>query len=202
MSTQKKIIYTIGYSSFEIDSFIETLKKHNINAIVDVRSSPYSQDKSEFNREALKESLNKKHIAYVFLGEECGARVSDSSCYINGKVDYSLVAKTDLFKTGIQRLLNGAEKYSLALMCAEKDPITCHRTILICRYLIKEGVSVKHVLENGNIEFHEDSEKRLLKLFKLHHPDLFRTEQDRLNEAYSRQGEKIAYEAEDQKEII
>jgi len=194
MSAKEKIIYTIGYSSFEIDSFIETLKKHKINAVVDVRSSPYSQYKSEFNREHLKESLKKNHISYVFLGEECGARVSDNSCYINGKVDYSLVAKTNLFKTGIQRLLNGAEKYSLALMCAEKDPITCHRTILVCRNILGEGVSIRHILENGDIEFHKDSEQRLLKIFKLNHPDLFRSEQQRLDDAYTRQGEKIAYE--------
>jgi len=192
MLKRQTVIYTIGYSSFD----------HNINAIVDVRSSPYSQYKSEFNREKLKMSLNKENISYVFLGEECGARVSNSSCYINGKVDYSLVSETDLFKDGIKRLLNGAEKYSLALMCAEKDPITCHRTILVCRHLIKTGICINHVLENGDIELHEDSEKRLLKLFKLHHPDLFRTEQDRLNEAYSRQGEKIAYEAEDENEIV
>lgn len=194
MSLKEKVIYTIGYSSFEIDSFIETLKNHKINVVVDVRSSPYSQYKSDFNREQLKESLRKKHISYVFLGEECGARVNDNSCYINGKVNYTLVAKTDLFKTGIQRLLNGAEKYSLALMCAEKDPITCHRTILVCRNLLGEGVTIKHILEDGNIEFHKDSEQRLLKIFKLNHPDLFRSEQQRLDDAYARQGEKIAYE--------
>jgi uncharacterized protein (DUF488 family) len=194
MSAKEKVIYTIGYSSFEIDAFIETLKKHKINAVVDVRSSPYSQYKSDFNRELLEEYLKKNHISYVFLGEECGARVSDNSCYINGKVDYALVAKTNLFKTGIQRLLNGAEKYSLALMCAEKDPITCHRTILVCRNLLGEGVTIGHILENGNIEFHKDSEQRLLRIFKLNHPELFRSEQQRLDDAYARQGEKIAYE--------
>lgn len=194
MTAKEKVIYTIGYSSFEIVSFIETLKKHKINAVVDVRSSPYSQYKLDFNREPLKESLRKNNISYVFLGEECGARVSDNSCYINGKVNYTLVAKTNLFKTGIQRLLNGAEKYSLALMCAEKDPITCHRTILVCRNLLEEGITIRHILEDGTIEFHKDSEQRLLKVFKLNHPDLFRSEQQRLDDAYARQGEKIAYE--------
>lgn len=194
MSAKEKIIYTIGYSSFEIDSFVEILKKYNINVIVDVRSSPYSQYKSEFNRESLRDYLKNTNISYVFLGEECGARVSDHSCYINGKVDYGLVAKTSLFKTGIQRLLKGAEKYTLALMCAEKDPITCHRTILICRNLQTEGVTIRHILENGAIEFHKDSEQRLLKIFKLNHPELFRSEQQRLDDAYARQGKKIAYE--------
>ena len=194
MSAKEKIIYTIGYSSFEVDSFVETLKKYKIDAIVDVRSSPYSQYKPEFNRESLRDSLKKNNIAYVFLGEECGARIKDHSCYINGKVDYALVAKTNLFKKGMQRLLNGAQKYTLALMCAEKDPITCHRTILICRNLQNEGVDIRHILENGDIELHKDSEQRLLKIFKLNQPELFRSEQQRLDDAYTRQGEKIAYE--------
>ncbi|HBH48468.1 MAG TPA: DUF488 domain-containing protein [Bacteroidales bacterium] len=200
MSDLEKIIYTIGYSSFEIGSFIETVKKHHINAIVDVRSSPYSQYKPDFNREILKEALQKNNISYVFLGKECGARVDDKSCYVNGKVDYSLVSKLEIFQNGIQRLIDGASKFSLALLCAEKDPITCHRTILICKNLKNHGVIIMHVLENGKLEAHYDSEKRLLKLFKLHHPDLFRSEQNRLDEAYLRQGEKIAYEPEKQNE--
>jgi hypothetical protein len=80
-------------------------------------------------------------------------------------------------------------------MCAEKDPITCHRTILICRnLLLSEGITIKHILSNGRVEDHKDSELRLMKLFKLDQPDLFRTDQQRLDDAYSRQGENIAYE--------
>lgn len=189
-----KNIFTIGYSSFSLEAFIETLKKYKISAVADVRSTPYSQFKPEFNRESLKEELSKNNIAYVFLGEECGARVNDPNCYINGKVDYDLVAKSQKFKVGIERIKRGMEKYKIVLMCAEKDPITCHRTILICRNLHYASIQINHILSDGRCENHKDSELRLLKLFNLSDPDLFRSDEQRLNDAYSRQGEKIAYE--------
>ena len=193
-----KVIFTIGYSSFSCELFIEILKKYNINALADVRSQPYSQFKPEFNRENLKRDLSKNNIAYVFLGEECGARVDDPNCYVNGKVNYKLVAQNQKFKTGIERIKKGMEKFNIVLMCAEKDPITCHRTILICRNLASDKITIKHILSNGSVEDHNESEQRLLKLFKLNHPDMFRSEQQRLDDAYKRQSERIAYEVAEQ----
>ena len=194
MSSPKKTIYTIGYAPHTLDSFVEILKSYQVSAIVDVRSSPYSQFKSEFNRENLKDYLKANNVAYVFLGDYLGARVENPSCYTNGKVDYKLVAESQKFKEGLERLKNGMDNFLIALMCAEKDPITCHRTILICRNLLSPQMIIKHILSNGKTEDHKDSERRLLKIFKLNQPDLFRSEQERLEEAYSRQGEKIAYE--------
>jgi uncharacterized protein (DUF488 family) len=187
-------LFTIGYSPHIQDSFLRILKKYKITAIADVRSSPYSQFKPEFNKDQIAEFLKKNGVAYVFLGDVCGARVEDPSCYVNGKVDYALLAENPKFKEGLKRIINGMEKFRIALMCAEKDPITCHRTILICRNLTSRGINIKHILSNGRIEDHKDSEQRLLKLFKLNYPDMFRSEQQLLNDAYSRQGEKIAYE--------
>lgn len=187
-------LFTIGYSPHTLDSFLSILRKYKITALVDVRSSPYSQFKPEFNQKSLKEFLKTHNIAYVFLGDYCGARVEDPSCYVNGKVDYKLVAENQKFKEGLERIKKGMEKFCVALMCAEKDPITCHRTILICRNLLTAGIKIKHILGNGKTEDQRDSENRLMKLFNLYHPDFFRSEQQRIEDAYSRQGEKIAYE--------
>jgi uncharacterized protein (DUF488 family) len=189
-----KDIFTIGYSSFSLEVFIKTLKKYKITAVADVRSQSYSQFKQEFNRENLKEKLSKSNIAYVFLGEECGARVDDQNCYIDGKVNYDLVGQNQKFKSGLERIKKGMEKYNIVLMCAEKDPITCHRTILVCRNLQFAGIQIKHILSNGRFENHKDSEQRLLRLFNFSQPDMFRSDEQRLNDAYSRQAEKIAYE--------
>ena len=187
-------LFTIGYSPHILESFLRVLKKHKITAVADVRSSPYSQFKPEFNKETLQDFLKTNNIAYVFLGDYCGARVEDPSCYVKGKVDYKLVAENQKFKDGLKRIKNGMKNFRIALMCAEKDPITCHRTILICRNLISPEIKIKHILSNGKIEEHKDSEHRLMKILKLNHPDLFRSEQQRLDDAYLRQGEKIAYE--------
>ena len=122
-----------------------------------------------------------------------GARIKAPECYRNRQVDYGLVSQHPLFQTGIERLLKGMEKYSIALMCAEKDPITCHRTILICRYLKKYQIKIYHILDTNTLEDNSVAELRLMKLFKLDQPDLFRNDSERLLEAYSLQEEKIAY---------
>lgn len=186
-------IHTIGYSAFEIDDFIRTIKSHGITAVGDVRSSPYSKFKPEFNKKDLQKELKKNDLAYVFLGQELGARVDMPDCYVNNKVDFRLVAQHDIFLNGIARIRAGMEKYNIVLMCAEKDPITCHRTILICRALRALKIEIFHILENGQIEKHSDTEQRLLTLFDLQEPSIFETTEQRINQAYDLQAEKIAY---------
>lgn len=169
-------LFTIGYSLHTPDSFLRILQKYQITALADVRSSPYSQYKPEFNKETLSAFLKANNIAYVFLGNQCGARVEDRSCYVNGKVDYKLVAENQKFKKGLERIKKGMENFCIVLMCAEKDPLTCHRTILICRNLLAAGINIKHILGNGKVEDHKSSEHRLLTLFNLNHKNLFRSE--------------------------
>ncbi|MCI5148865.1 MAG: DUF488 domain-containing protein, partial [Candidatus Electrothrix sp. MAN1_4] len=103
-------------------------------------------------------------MSYVFIGDLCGARIEEPSCCINGKVDYSLVAKNQKFLKGLERIKQGMQEYRIALMCAEKDPITCHRAILICRNLLSDEMKIKHILSDGTVEEHKESEQRLLKL--------------------------------------
>ena len=188
-----KELYTIGYSNFSIDDFILTLKNHNIDALADVRSQPYSRFKPEYNKENLKRVLNDNDIRYVFLGDQCGARSEDENCYIGERADYNLIKNTVLFQKGLERIKKGLEKYSIVLLCAEKDPITCHRNILVCRNLKMDKLSINHIITKNEIEPNEESEKRLLKLFNLDQNDLFSDKDSLLNEAYDRQGKMIAY---------
>jgi len=191
--TERRSFFTIGHSNLAIEAFLELLKIHRIQAIADVRSSPYSQYNPQFNRETLKQVLKDSGIDYVFLGVELGARRSEEECYENGQAIYERIAKTSAFKTGFDRLLNGADKMRIALMCAEKDPLTCHRTILICRNLPQDDFRIQHILSDGTLESHVEAEDRLLKSLHLGTPDLFRSREDILIEAYQRQGKKIAY---------
>ena len=198
MGKNKKIIHTIGYSAHSVESFIAALKKFHITAIADVQSQPYSKFKPEFNRESLKNYLSNKGIEYVFLGDNIGARIKAPECYRNGQVDYELISKHPLFQEGIDRLLEGIKKFSIALMCAEKDPINCHRTILICKTLKKYQIQINHIIDADTFENHTETEHRLLKLYHLEQPDLFMSEAQRLAEAYFRQEKKIAYVAENE----
>ena len=191
-------IYTIGYSSFSLEEFADVLGKYGITALADVRSSPYSSFHPDYNQETLRNFLKSKRIGYVFLGKELGARFEDSSVYTNNQVNFEKVAAHPLFRQGLKRIKEGARSYTIALMCAEKDPLTCHRMILVSRNLTMD-FNVWHILGDGTIEKHSAMEERLLKLFKLDQFNLpgVTDEHLSLNEAYRLQAEKIAYRLEE-----
>jgi uncharacterized protein (DUF488 family) len=195
------LLYTIGHSNHPIDLFLHLLAQNKIDVICDVRSSPYSKFNPQYNREALKENLNKSGVKYIFLGKELGARSNNPECYINNKVKYNLLAQEPIFQTGLTRLLEGIKKFRVAIMCAEKDPITCHRMILVCRNLKDQRVIINHVLENGHLESNSEAEARLLESLGIE-PSLFIGQEKLLNEAYEIQGEKIAYELSAEKEVF
>lgn len=186
-------VFTIGHSNHSAEKFIELLRIHEISSVADVRSSPYSKFNPQFNRERLKSFLHKHKIYYVFLGKELGARSDNPECYIDNKVQYGLLAKTSLFQSGLDRIIKGYQKHKICLMCSEKDPLDCHRAILVSRELIKRGVKVFHILSNGNIETYEDTAKRLRSIHDLGEPELFSTEEELENKAYKEQENQIAY---------
>lgn len=188
-------IFSIGHSTHSAEKLGELLTMHSISAIADVRSSPYSRVNPQFNRETLRSFLKSKGIAYVFLGVELGARSEDRACYVNGKVQYSLLARTPTFQEGLERVHRGAETHRIALLCAEKDPLDCHRCILVSRQLLSRGLAVQHILSNGRVESHEDSIIRLMKVLRLTDRELFRTTEDLVEEAYRLREEEIAYVA-------
>jgi uncharacterized protein (DUF488 family) len=186
-------LYTIGHSNHDIDRFIELLKMHAITAVGDVRSSPYSKFNPQYNRENLQKVLKEHQIAYVYLGLELGPRSEDPACYVNGKVQYARLAGTELFQHGLRRLHQGLQTYHIALMCAEKDPITCHRMILVCRGLRSEPIQINHILEDGSVETLQDAERRLMQELKMRQLRLFENPEDVIQRAYDTQGERIAY---------
>ncbi len=188
-----KELFTIGHSTHTIDRFMELLSIHGITAVCDVRSQPYSKFNPQFNRETLQSELKRHGIAYVYLGKELGPRSVDPSYYENSRVRYDLLAKTDLFQEGLRRVREGMKTHRIALMCAEKDPIMCHRTILVSRRLADKDIRVRHILEDGSIEENEDAMKRLMNLLKLPEQDLFTPAEGMIERAYDIQGEKIAY---------
>jgi uncharacterized protein (DUF488 family) len=187
-------VFTIGHSNLEFRKFVALLKQHGIQAVADVRSAPYSQFNPQYNREPLRHGLREHGISYVFLGEELGARRSEQECYVNGRADYALIAQTPAFARGVDRITQGAGKMRVAMMCAEKDPLDCHRCILVTPRLRERGIEVRHILSDGTLESHEQAESRLAQLFDLPERELFRSSGEIVAEAYRLQGEKIAYQ--------
>jgi uncharacterized protein (DUF488 family) len=189
----RKIVYTVGHSTHTFSRFVDLLERNEITAIADVRSQPYSRINPQFNREILRTRLKDVGIAYVFMGRELGVRSEDDSCYVNGKVQYDLLAKTALFQEGIARVEQGSSSHRIVLMCAEKDPLACHRCILVCRHLVQRDSEVQHILEDGRLECHQDALTRLLAELGIGRADLFRSRDELVCEAYTRRGEQIAY---------
>ena len=157
----KTALYTVGHSTHTLEYFVDLLKQHDITALCDVRSQPYSAYNSQYNREDLHAEMKRCGIQYVFLGKELGARSDSEDCYVNDQVQFSKLADDETFQRGLTRLREGAEKYRIALMCAEKDPLICHRMILVTRQL-RDEFEVKHICANGKIESNDDAEQRLV----------------------------------------
>ena len=187
-------LFTVGHSNHTIEHFLGLLRRHGVTVACDVRSDPFSRYSPQFSRDPLRESLRVAGISYLFLGKELGARSENRACYRSGKVQFELLAREPVFLEGLARLLEGVRRQSVALVCAEKDPLDCHRAILVARKVHEAGVSVAHILADGELESHAELEKRLLKHLHIPSGDLFRTPRECLDEAYEIQGGRIAYQ--------
>ena len=190
-------IFTVGHSNTDFAGLARLLHQHGITAVADVRSQPYSRFLPHFSQRALRVSLREAGIRYVFLGHELGARPDDPACYVDGKASYERIAATPLFQEGLERLRNGMRSARIALLCAEKDPLVCHRTILVCRHLRQPGLTIQHILADGSLVTQQELERQLLVEHGLQQLDLLRPRSldDLIEEAYDRQGAAIAYTA-------
>jgi uncharacterized protein (DUF488 family) len=190
--SDKPRVLTIGHSNHDIDTFVSLLERNRVTLVVDVRSAPYSRFNPQFNREALQKALADHRIQYLFLGAELGARRTDGDCVVDGAANYELIARTPAFREGLAKVKEAARLQRPALLCAEKDPLDCHRAILVTRHLRDDELEVKHILEDGSLQSMEELEERLLRKFDLAQPDLFSSREERLDQAYEKQGKRMA----------
>lgn len=186
-----KPLFTIGHSTHEFAKFLGLLKQHEIEVVADVRSRPYSRFEW-FSRPALEKALKENGIRYVFLGKELGARREERECYLGSRADYDLISLTSAFQSGMKRLRTGVEGFRVALMCSEREPLDCHRTVLVCRHA-KHFADIAHIHMDGGLESHADAELRMMSRYVPEEGDLFRSPERLLDLAYKRRGEEINY---------
>ena len=191
-------LFTVGHSSLDFEQFIELLRKGGIELLVDVRSRPQSARFPQFSQPGFEQLLGAQGIFYLFLGEELGGRPDDCDAYrSDGLVDYPVRRKSYAFRAGLERVLKELECHTAALMCAEEDPLECHRFLMICPELVKLGIYPLHIRKDARIETQEAIETHLLEstgfgavAMNTLFPEA-RTEA--LEKAYALQAEKIAF---------
>jgi uncharacterized protein (DUF488 family) len=158
-------LFTIGHSNTELPDFLGVLIRHEITVVCDVRSRPGSFRYPQFNREALTARLSSAKVRYEFFGERLGGRPLEPQFYLpNGLVDYVSRRRSRDFLEAVDRMLAISRQQNVAMMCAEEDPLHCHRFMLICPAVVQRGGVPRHLRRGGMLETHRDAEDRLLQL--------------------------------------
>jgi uncharacterized protein (DUF488 family) len=186
-------LFSIGHSNILAERFVAMLRAAGANAIADVRSTPASRHFPWFSAKNLAARLTAEGMAYLRYGDTLGGRPRDQSLYRDGIADYEAMARRPEFAAAPGRLLADASRCRICLMCAEREPLDCHRALLVARALAERGLGVGHILHDGAIEPHQATERRLLELCG---DDLFVTGQrERLAAAYRRRARAVAFRA-------
>ena len=191
------VIFSIGHSTHAYERFLELVRQAGVTAIADVRSAPFSRRAPQFNQDALRQALRRDGLAYVYLGEALGGRPAARRYYHDGVVDYERMADSAAFRRGLERLLDGARTYRIALMCSEQEPLDCHRCLLIGRALSGDGVAVRHILADGAVLDHAEAEARLMALEGREGGDLFLSRGELLAHAYRRRARRAGHAGPD-----
>src|SRR5262249_27119754 len=148
-------LFTIGHSNHPIERFIELVRGAGVTAIADVRSTPASRRYPWFNQARLATRLTDEGIAYVPLGDALGGRPRDPRLYRNDAVAYyAAEGRREAFGAGLDRVAGGRRGFRVCLMCAEREPLDCHRCLLVARALKTRGLAIGHLLVDGTIEPH------------------------------------------------
>lgn len=158
-----RALFTVGHSILDFANFAALLKDHGVELVADVRTVPQSARWPHFSQPAFEKLLQAEHLDYLFLGDELGGRPDDADAYRpDGLVDYKARRKSYACQAGLMRLWKEMDNRLVALMCAEEDPLECHRFLMICPELTKLGANPLHIRKGSRIETQEAAENRLL----------------------------------------
>jgi uncharacterized protein (DUF488 family) len=202
-------LYTIGYSGFTIDDFVDTLNFNGINAVIDVRSSPYSSYFQEYNKEPLERTLKFNRIAYRNYAEEFGARQLNRKFHSpEGYLDFELFTKSGIFMYGYKKIVDGMKKdYSFTLMCSEKNPMDCHRAIMVARVFHDSGYDVVHLLPEAITVTQETIEEQMLDVYFSDRKQIslfgeIESDNELIKKAYRQRNAEIGYYADEQLKVV
>lgn len=185
-------LFTIGHSNHPVDRFVALLKGAGVTAVLDVRSQPFSRRYPWFSATRLGDHLEQAGIAFMPMGDALGGRPRDPRLFRGGLADYEAMARTSEFRGGIDRVVAATQRFRSCLMCAEREPLDCHRCLLVAPALVARGLRLGHIMLDGSLMAHEAIEERLL----AGSDDLFLGDRPaRLALAYRRRAQAVAFRA-------
>lgn len=200
----KGTVYTIGYSGFpDMEAFLRCLKDADIRLLVDVRSTPYSQYYQQYDKPFISEMLKNNGIQYRNYSREFGARQEDKSFYRNGRLDFSVFVQSSQFLEGVKKVHSAIKLgYTPVLMCAEKEPATCHRAIMISRFFYNTGFDIRHFMPEGHSKTQRDVENELLDAYfksrnQLSLFEAYKQDEELIPEAYVKRNDEIGFREEE-----
>ena len=156
-SNEDVSLYTIGHSRHTIDTFIDLAENFGISLFIDVRGQPYSRFNPQYNRERFREALAEQGIDYLWLGDRLSGRPTEAKfCGVNGKVLWHEVSRWPALNAGITEVLERTASERLALVCAEEDPMRCHRRFLLTPPLTERGARVLHIRGDSRLQSEEE----------------------------------------------
>jgi uncharacterized protein (DUF488 family) len=185
-------LLTIGHSNLPFERFAALLRDAGVTAVADVRSQPFSRRYPWFSEKPLGQSLHNEGIAYRPMGEALGGRPRDPALFCDGVADYEAMAAVPEFRAGIERVVEATGRRRVCLLCAEREPLDCHRCLLVAPALAARGLTIGHLLHDGSILSHLAIEDGLLSGEA--GDDLFAADRaSRLAQAYRRRAHKVAF---------
>ncbi|MGH9605025.1 MAG: DUF488 family protein [Terracidiphilus sp.] len=150
--------FTLGHSNHAIETWLDLIRQHEVEVVVDTRSSPYSKYVPQFDKEPMQRSLEQAGIHYLYLGAELGGRPANRDYYGKtsgkgkAKILYGLLRGDAQFQAAIARLESGIGRFSVALVCGEESPAHCHRRLLIGRVLTERSHAMLHIRGDGRLQ--------------------------------------------------
>lgn len=150
-------LWTIGHATLPFDRYVELLREHDIELVIDVRSRPFFRWAEHYNRAELEPALRERQIEYAWRGELLGQRPHGDHFYDSeGHTLYDELVKQKWFMKAVGELEYEAGRRRTALTCLEEEPWRCHRYLLLGRVLVQRGNEVLHIRKDGRVQTQQD----------------------------------------------
>jgi uncharacterized protein (DUF488 family) len=139
-------IFTIGYEGTTVPEFVAALMKAGVARVIDVRALPLSR-RPGFSKSPLKAALAEAGIEYLHLkalGTPSEGRMA-ARAGRHADLERIYAGQLELPEAMAQsaQMLQLAAQKPTALLCMEREPAHCHRTLLL--NAVANGAEVVHL---------------------------------------------------------